>query len=106
VISPLGPGRVAIDRERVRTSTACFGCPPPAAPAAMCSTTSIALRWAPRSHGLSSPLNRHRPQVSRGNFGAIDGQHLVFIFGTGTNAPMTVESVQVWQASAANNLTQ
>ena len=35
----------------------------------------------------------------------IDQQHLVPIFGTGPNMPMTVQAMRVWQASAAGNLT-
>jgi hypothetical protein len=37
-------------------------------------------------------------------FGVLDQQHLVLILGTGSNQPMTVRSVNVWQASAAQNL--
>lgn len=37
-------------------------------------------------------------------FGALDQRHLVLILGTGINEPMTVRSVQVWQASASQNL--
>lgn len=37
-------------------------------------------------------------------FGIVDGQHLVFILGSGAAAPMQVQSVGVWQASAASNL--
>lgn len=39
-------------------------------------------------------------------YGVMDQQHLVLIFGTGLNEPMTVESVNVWQTSSANNLYQ
>jgi len=39
-------------------------------------------------------------------FGIIDKQHLVLILGTGAGQPMTVESVSVWQSSAAQNLRQ
>jgi len=39
-------------------------------------------------------------------FGQLDQQHLVLILGTGPNEPMTVRSVNVWQASGANNLHQ
>ena len=37
-------------------------------------------------------------------FGVVDTQHLVLILGTGTNQPMTVRSVDVWQASDAQNI--
>jgi hypothetical protein len=37
---------------------------------------------------------------------AMDWRHMVLILGTGTNQPMTVQSVSVWQASGANNLTE
>jgi hypothetical protein len=39
-------------------------------------------------------------------FGLIDQQHIVLILGTGTSPPITVQSVNVWQASAAGNLVQ
>lgn len=39
-------------------------------------------------------------------YGIMDQQHLILIFGTGLNEPMTVESVNVWQTSSANNLHQ
>jgi len=38
-------------------------------------------------------------------FGIIDRQHLFLILSTGAGQPMTVRSVDVWQASAAGNLT-
>jgi hypothetical protein len=37
-------------------------------------------------------------------FGVIDRQHLMLILGTGIGEPMTVQSVNVWQVSAAQNL--
>jgi hypothetical protein len=37
-------------------------------------------------------------------FGIVDQQHVVLILGTGANQPMTVQSVNVWQASAARNV--
>jgi hypothetical protein len=37
-------------------------------------------------------------------FGRLDQQHLMLIIGTGPNEPLTVRSVNVWQASAAQNL--
>ena len=39
-------------------------------------------------------------------FGILDQQHVVLILGTGPGEPMTIESVNVWQASAANNLVE
>lgn len=36
----------------------------------------------------------------------MDQRHLFMILGTGTTQPMTVQSVSVWQATAANNLTE
>jgi len=37
-------------------------------------------------------------------FGIGDRQHLAIMLGTGTQYPMTVQSVSVWQRSATNNL--
>ncbi|HEX4183349.1 MAG TPA: hypothetical protein VHY34_08825 [Caulobacteraceae bacterium] len=37
-------------------------------------------------------------------FGVVDKQHLVLILSTGSSTPLNVQSVQVWQASTANNL--
>jgi len=36
----------------------------------------------------------------------MDWRHMLLIMGTGTDQPMTVQSVSVWQASSANNLTE
>jgi hypothetical protein len=36
----------------------------------------------------------------------MDQRHLFMMLGTGTSQPMTVQSVSVWQASAANNLSE
>jgi hypothetical protein len=38
-------------------------------------------------------------------FGQMDQQHLFFILGTGQGIPFTLKSVNVWQRSAAGNLT-
>jgi hypothetical protein len=38
-------------------------------------------------------------------FGRIDQQHMFFILSTGRGAPFTLSAVNVWQKSAANNLT-
>jgi hypothetical protein len=37
-------------------------------------------------------------------YGIVDKQHLVLILSVGSTSPMTVQNVQVWQASTANNL--
>lgn len=39
-------------------------------------------------------------------FSIIDRNHLVLILGTGPNQPMTVQSVNVWQASNAKNMNR
>lgn len=39
-------------------------------------------------------------------FAILDQQHLAVMLGTGSQYPMTVQSVSVWQRSAANNLVQ
>jgi hypothetical protein len=39
-------------------------------------------------------------------FGRLDHQHLVLIVGTGPNEPVTIRSVNAWQAAASNNLHQ
>jgi hypothetical protein len=39
-------------------------------------------------------------------FGVIDKHHLVLILGTGLNQPITIRSVDVWQASDAQNITR
>src|SRR6202034_420246 len=36
----------------------------------------------------------------------MDWRHMLPILGTGTDQPMTVQSVSVWQGSGANNLTE
>jgi hypothetical protein len=38
------------------------------------------------------------------DFGIVDSQHLVVILGTGTQYPMTVNALSVWQNSANNNI--
>jgi Ca-dependent carbohydrate-binding module xylan-binding len=43
-------------------------------------------------------------QGSPGPYGVLDGNHLALILGTGSNSPMTVSSVQVWQASSADDI--
>lgn len=44
------------------------------------------------------------PQSKSWAFGGLDKQHMVLILGTGPGEPMTIQSVNVWQASAAQNL--
>jgi hypothetical protein len=39
-------------------------------------------------------------------FGILDQQHVALILGTGANEPITIQSVNVWQKSAAQNLVQ
>lgn len=39
-------------------------------------------------------------------YGILDSQHLVLILGSGISQPFTLQSVKVWQASAAGNLVQ
>jgi hypothetical protein len=46
------------------------------------------------------------PQNNSTAMSGMDGRHLFLILGTGTDQPMTVKSVTVWQASGANNLTE
>jgi hypothetical protein len=36
----------------------------------------------------------------------MDTRHMFMILGTGSTQPMTVQSISVWQASAANNLSE
>jgi len=38
------------------------------------------------------------------DFGIVDLQHLVVILGTGTQYPMTISAVSVWQKSADDNI--
>ena len=46
------------------------------------------------------------PGLAPWTFGVVDKQHLVLILSTGAKQPMTVQSVNVWQASTANNWKQ
>jgi hypothetical protein len=46
------------------------------------------------------------PQVGTTAFSVLDSRHLILIVGTGSHNPMTVETVTVWQASDAENLSQ
>jgi hypothetical protein len=44
------------------------------------------------------------PQGQPWAFGVLDQRRLMLILGTGIGEPMTIQSVNVWQASTANNL--
>jgi hypothetical protein len=46
------------------------------------------------------------PGMTPWTFGILDQQHVVLILGTGAGEPMTLKSVDVWQASAAENLVE
>jgi hypothetical protein len=46
------------------------------------------------------------PGMAPWTFGVLDQQHVVLILGTGAGEPMTIESVNVWQSSAADNLME
>ena len=39
-------------------------------------------------------------------FEVLDQLHMVLLLGTGVNQPLSVQSVKVWQTSAAKNLVQ
>ena len=62
----------------------------------------VPLEWAQYDTNKVSPPVE--PTASW-RFGVIDGQHLVLIFGAGRGTPLHVRSVNVWQASAANNVS-
>jgi hypothetical protein len=46
------------------------------------------------------------PGFAPWTFGVLDRQHLVLILGTGTNQPVTVKTVNVWQKSEMQNLSK
>jgi hypothetical protein len=46
------------------------------------------------------------PGTTPWTFGIIDQQHLAILLDSGPGQPMTVKSVNVWQASPAGNLKQ
>jgi hypothetical protein len=50
--------------------------------------------------------NQEPPPKPPWTFSIIDNNHLVLILGTGIGAPMTIMSVNVWQASVDNNMKQ
>jgi hypothetical protein len=51
-----------------------------------------------------APSDTPPPGTAGWTFGVLDQQHVVLILGTGKNEPMTLRSVNVWQASTANNV--
>jgi hypothetical protein len=57
-------------------------------------------RWAKFDNQPPPPTNQ--PWA----FGRIDQEHLVLILGTGPNEPMTIGSINVWQATDSKNLHQ
>jgi hypothetical protein len=62
--------------------------------------------------GTTYTWKQHDPSMSGSDsaqqnpYSSLDVQHLLFIFGTGPDNPMTVQGMTAWQASDANNLTQ
>jgi len=46
------------------------------------------------------------PVANQTMMSGLDARHVFLILGTGTDQPMTVKSVTVWQASGANNLKE
>jgi hypothetical protein len=46
------------------------------------------------------------PVVGSSAMSGMDWRHMMLILGTGTTQPMTVQSVSVWQASSAHNLSE
>jgi len=66
------------------------------------------LQWyfdgAPVGQQVSWPELTDSSVVPPPPFGIADQQHLVVILGTGTQYPMTISSVSVWQKSRADNL--
>jgi hypothetical protein len=62
--------------------------------------TSDIVTWAPYT-GEAPP-----PGLAPWTFGILDSQHLALLLGNGPNEPMTIRSVNVWQASAAANIKQ
>jgi hypothetical protein len=62
--------------------------------------TNDVVTWAQYT-GQAAP-----PGMTPWTFGILDQQHVALILGTGPGEPITIESVNVWQASAAQNLVQ
>jgi hypothetical protein len=46
------------------------------------------------------------PGTTPWTFGVLDPQHVALVLGTGNAEPMRIQSVNVWQASASNNLSE
>ena len=46
------------------------------------------------------------PALGSTAFSVMDSRHMAIIMDTGPQNPMTIQSVKVWQRSAANNITQ
>ncbi|HEY6463495.1 MAG TPA: hypothetical protein VIY73_25180, partial [Polyangiaceae bacterium] len=63
--------------------------------------TNDTITWSQYSGSESPP-----PGSAPWTFGVLDQQHVALILGTGANEPMTLQSVTVWQKSAAENLTE
>jgi hypothetical protein len=55
-------------------------------------------------NGVGPPPNNSTAGTPGTAMSGMDTHHMILILGTGTDQPMTVQSVKVWQASAANNL--
>ncbi len=60
------------------------------------------ITWSQYVAASTSPPVSGQPWA----FGVMDIQHLSIILGTGPGATLTVQDVNVWQASAANNVVQ
>jgi len=58
------------------------------------------------SWDMYNPASPPPPVDGTTAFSVLDTRHLALILGSGTGNPMTVYSVEVWQSSAANNITQ
>ena len=61
--------------------------------------TNDAITWSQYTGNESPP-----PGAAPWTFGVLDRQHVALILGTGSAEPMTLQSVHVWQKSAAENL--
>lgn len=63
--------------------------------------TNDKVTWSEYSGSDTPP-----PGTAPWTFGILDQQHLALVLGTGPNEPMTIKSVDVWQTSAAHNLSE
>ena len=61
--------------------------------------TNDAITWSQYTGSESPP-----PGSAPWTFGVLDPQHIALILGTGSAEPVTLQSVHVWQRSAADNL--